>query len=68
MAWVSRLHSTAGILVMSALAAAWLAHQGYRAALPILLAGVPGGLLSNVLVKHAVQRVRPDPALYNEST
>ena len=66
MAWVSRLHSTAGILVMSALAAAWLAHRGYRAALPFLLAGVPGGLLLNVLVKHAVQRVRPDQVYATE--
>ena len=66
MAWVSRLHSTAGILVMSAIAAAWLAQRGYRAVLPVLLASVPGGLLLNVLVKHAVQRVRPDSAYATE--
>jgi membrane-associated phospholipid phosphatase len=60
MVWVSWVHGTAGILALTVLAtsAAW--RFSNRLPLPVLLAAVPGGLLLNVAVKHAVQRPRPD--------
>ena len=60
MQWVSVLQGTAGMLVMTAIAAALLWRTGQRWAVPLLLASVPGGMLLNVAVKHAVQRPRPD--------
>ena len=62
---VSLLHGTVGILIMTALAAAALWRQGDVHAARMLLSCVPSGMLLNVLVKHAVQRARPQwaPAL-----
>ena len=60
MVWVSWAHGTAGILALTAIAASVTWRHSNRLALPILLAAVPGGLLLNVAVKHAVQRPRPE--------
>ena len=60
MSVVSHVHGTIGILSMSALLAAWLSWKGMRPALPLLAAAVPGGLLLNVAVKHAIHRARPE--------
>lgn len=60
MRWVSAVQGTAGMLVMTAVAAALLWRAGQRRAVPMLLLSVPGGMLLNVAVKHAVQRARPE--------
>ncbi len=60
MAWVSRPHGTAGILALGAVLAIWLLKRGLPALLPVLLAGVPGGLLLNAAIKNAVERARPE--------
>ena len=60
MRWQSVMHGTAGILTLTAIVAAMLWRYGERQDLPILLAAVPGGMLLNVAIKHAVRRVRPD--------
>ena len=60
------LHSNTGTALMAATAAAVLALRRQVAWLPVLAASVAGGLLLNVLVKHAFQRSRPmwdDPLL-----
>ena len=60
MEWLSLLHGTAGILAMTALAAAALWRIGEREWSLVLGVTVPGGLLLNVAAKHAVHRARPD--------
>jgi undecaprenyl-diphosphatase len=61
MAWISHVHGTLGILLLSAGVAvtAWSPDRGWGR-LPSLVAAVPGGLLLNTAVKQAVQRARPD--------
>jgi len=63
MTLVSDLHGTVGILGLTALVAwGWRRHGHLDACVRLLLA-VPVGMLLNVLVKAAIQRVRPDWAL-----
>ena len=57
---VSLMHGIAGVLCMTAIAAAVLGWRGEWAALPTLIASVGGGMLINVAVKFTVQRDRPD--------
>ena len=59
MRWISLFHGIAGVLCMTAIAAAALGWYGEWEVLPTLLASVPGGMLINVAVKFAVQRERP---------
>jgi undecaprenyl-diphosphatase len=56
---VTQLHSTLGIGLMAAAAAALLAWRRQGAWLAPLVLAVPGGLLLNSLVKQAFQRARP---------
>ena len=63
---VSLLHSTAGVLLMSAVLGAVLYFTGRSRWLLALLLSVPPGMLLNVAVKNLVQRARPnfdDPLL-----
>ena len=63
MSLVSDLHGTVGILVLTATAAWGWQRCGHLDACVRLLLAVPAGMVLNVLVKAAVQRVRPDWAL-----
>ena len=55
----THLHNTAGILVMTALAAAWLRWKKAHYWLLTLLLAVPGGMLLNITLKFIFQRARP---------
>jgi undecaprenyl-diphosphatase len=56
---LSHMHSTLAICLLALFAAAWLAWRRHTAWLPLLALCVPGGLVLNVLLKHAFQRARP---------
>ena len=63
---VTHWHSTAGVLLMSAVVGLLLVHHQRPWWLLALVLSVPGGMLLNVAVKHLVQRGRPhfdDPLL-----
>ena len=60
MVWLSWAQGTAAILVLTALAAGAMWRYSKRFSLPVVMATVPGGMLLNVAVKHAIQRPRPD--------
>lgn len=60
MVWISWAHGTVSIFVLTAIGASAMWRSPNRLPLPVLMAAVPGGLLLNVAVKHAVQRPRPD--------
>jgi undecaprenyl-diphosphatase len=61
MAWLSHVHGTLGILLLSAGVAVTAIPPGKANELfPCLIAAVPGGMLLNAAVKQAVQRARPD--------
>lgn len=63
MTFVSALHGTVGILVLTAIGAWGWRRCGHLDACVRLLLAVPAGMLLNVLVKAAIHRVRPDWAL-----
>ena len=56
---VTHIHSTPGMLILTALAAAWLFRRGHRYWIVALVASVPGGMLLNVALKHTFERARP---------
>lgn len=56
---VTHLHSTPGVLALTALAAAWLYRRGERYWMLTFLVTVPGGMLLNVAMKHIFARARP---------
>jgi undecaprenyl-diphosphatase len=56
---VTHLHSTPGVLTLTALAAAWLYRRRARHWMLTLLVTVPGGMLLNVAMKHTFARARP---------
>lgn len=56
---VTHLHSTPGVLGLTALAGWWLTRQGARHWMLTLLLAVPGGMLLNVAMKHTFARARP---------
>ncbi|MET0983439.1 MAG: phosphatase PAP2 family protein [Telluria sp.] len=56
---VTHLHSTPGVLTLTALAGAWLYRRGARHWMLTLLVTVPGGMLLNVAMKHTFERARP---------
>lgn len=60
MVWLSWAHGTVGILVLTAIAASAMWRYSKRLPLPVVMVTVPGGMLLNVAVKHAIQRPRPD--------
>lgn len=57
--FVTHWHGTVGILAMSALLGLLLFAGGRTALIPWLFLSVQGGQLLNVLVKHLVERARP---------
>ncbi len=56
---VTDLHSTLGICVLGAIAAAGLVSRRAFHWLPLLVAVVPGGLVLNASLKHVFARARP---------
>lgn len=56
---VTHLHSTPGVLGLTALAAFWMARRGDRRWMLTALVTVPGGMLLNVAMKHTFARARP---------
>ena len=56
---LTQLHSTPGVLGLTALAGWWLARRGARHWMLTLLVTVPGGMVLNVLMKHTFERARP---------
>jgi membrane-associated phospholipid phosphatase len=56
---VTHLHSTPGVLTLTALAAFWLYRRGARDWMLTVLVTVPGGMLLNVAMKHTFARARP---------
>ena len=56
---ITHLHSTVGVLLMAAVAALALLWRRQRQWAALLVLAVPGGMILNVLVKHAFQRARP---------
>lgn len=56
---VTHLHSTPGVLSMTALAGWWLVRRDARHWMLTLIAAVPGGMLLNVAMKYTFARARP---------
>jgi membrane-associated phospholipid phosphatase len=56
---VTQLHSTPGMLVLTAVAGWWLIRRDARHWMLTLVAAVPGGMLLNVAMKHTFERARP---------
>ncbi|XYJ09196.1 phosphatase PAP2 family protein [Telluria sp. B2] len=56
---ITHLHSTPGMLTLTALAGWWFYSRGARHWMLTLLAAVPGGMMLNVLMKHTFERARP---------
>lgn len=56
---ITHLHSTPGVLGLTALAGWWLVRHDARHWMLTLLAAVPGGMLLNVAMKHTFERARP---------
>ncbi len=56
---ITQLHSTPGVLGLTALAGWWLVRRGARHWMLTLLVTVPGGMVLNVLMKHTFERARP---------
>jgi len=56
---VTQLHSTPGMLGLTALAGWWLVRHDARHWMLTLIAAVPGGMLLNVAMKHTFERTRP---------
>lgn len=56
---ITHLHSTPGMLALTALAGWWFHRRGARHWMLTLLATVPGGMVLNVLMKHTFERARP---------
>lgn len=56
---ITHLHSTPGMLTLTALAGWWFYRRGARHWMLTLLATVPGGMVLNVLMKHTFERARP---------
>lgn len=56
---LTHLHSTPGILLMTAMAGAWLWRRGERHWSVTVLLTTPGGMLLNVALKQVFERARP---------
>ena len=56
---VTHMHSTPGMLALTAIAGIWLLRRGHRYWIVALIASVPGGMLLNVALKHTFERARP---------